>query len=483
MHFDGRTPIAPAPAPAVETPTTATVRNPSQQPATSLLEELSTFAAVPNNANEIRPINPRPITYSVQDGTALSIIQTILFYPFALSYKVVNSIFYFLSTIFPFIPRITGYYPANRTATHSVQKVYDPKDNAARVIRAFEETYGQCGLKFYEDGFAKAYDDAKKNLKFMIIILQSDEHDFTAPFNRQVLTDPRVVEFLKRDDTIVWLGNVENSEGFQIAESLKCTTYPFVLLVAPFPKTPNSSTVVMKSLISIQGEENDPMHFISTIEEKIENHIPIRATLIHDKEERDLNRRLREEQDEAYQRSLEADRERARKIQKEKERKEQEERDQKAREEENEKQAALLQQKEESWKLWRLARLGPEFIPNSPEVRAARVSIRTAEGTRLIRKFSGEATIEDIYAYVECHSLLDSLDSNKLNDIFENPTKYPLPEQYTHEYKFKLASSMPRKVIEPSTDITIRTEKAIWPSASLVVEEELSDEEGSEVEE
>lgn len=477
MHFDGRIPDA-EPLAAVETPAVVTGQlDGSQQRNDAPSIHNHSDDQVPDSTEEVRRVNTEPVTHMIQRGTALYFIQTILFYPFTISYKVINGIFYFLSSIFPFLSRLTGYYPANRTATHSIQKEYDPKDNAARVIRAFEETYGRCGLKFYEDGYAKAYDEAKKQLKFLIVILQSDEHDLTAPFNRQVLTDPRVVEFLNRDDTIVWFGNVGNSEGFQIAESLKCTRYPFVLLIAPAPKAANSSVVVMKSLVSVQGEEKDPMHFISTLEEKIEGFIPIRATLVHDRERREMERRLREEQNLAYQRSLETDRERARRVQEEQERRITEEREQKSREAEEKRRAETLEQKKTQWKLWRLAHLGPEFIPNSPEVRAARISIRAGEGSRLVRRFAGTDSIEDVYAYVECHDLLESLDDNKLSELYNHSEKYEKPANYEHEYRFRLASPMPRKLLEPRSDIPIQTENSIWPSGSLIVEEDLSDDE------
>lgn len=488
MHFDGREPtIENTPqegsssnsAAAVTDSSTPTSRRQTRQATTSsLLEELTNLAQAESSHSEIRPIaNNRPVPYRIEEGTFLSLLQSILFYPFTLSYKVVNSIFYFLSTIFPFLPRITGYYPANRTATHSVQKVYDPKDTAARVIRAFEETYGQTGLNFYEGGFAQAFEEAKKNLKFLVVLLQSDEHDLTAPFNRQVLTDARVVEFLNRDDTICWLGNVENSEGFQVADSLKCTTFPYVLLVAPFPKTPNSSIIIMKSLVSIQGGENDPMHFISTLEEKIESHTPVRATLVYDRDARDADRRLREEQTQAYERSLAADRERARLVREEQLRAELEERERRAQAEQEERLAEIQQQKERTWKMWKIGQLGSEFTPSSPDIKAARITIRTYEGKRLIRKFSGDDTIEDIYAYVECHNLIEELTEEELDDVLAGPEKYPRPDNYTHDYKFRLASSMPRKVIEPSSDL-IKTDKALWPSGSLVVEVDVfSDEE------
>lgn len=496
MHFDGRDPEElDALIQTQEVPRNNRPNNTNNSRPTSLLEELSQANAASSASAEVRPINPLPATYRIQEGTTLSLIQTVLFFPFTLSYKVVNTLFYFLSTIFPFLPRFTGYYPANRSATHSVQKVYDPKDTAAKVIRAFEETYGEKEIKFYEGGFAQAFDEAKRELKFLLVLLQSDEHDATSTFNKQILTDPKVVEFLKQrsSSTIVWLGNVANSEGLQISESLKCTTFPFVLLLAPAPKSPRSSVVVIKSLVKLEGEDSPGLNnvdsFISAIEEKMEAHMPVRATLLYDKQEREMERRLREEQDEAYQRSLEQDRERARKLKEEKLNKELKEREQKAKEEEEARQRELFQKNRRNWRLWRIAQLGPEYdavtpvgspAGNSAATRAARINIRAPDGTRIIHKFKGDQTLDDIYAFWDCHELMEELSAEELQDLYTSPEKYPKPtSDYVHTYDFALVSSMPRKDIPASTTTKICEEKAIWPSGTLLVEstEDSSDEE------
>lgn len=502
MHFDGRDPeeLEALTQSSQQAPRNNRQNNTNNQP-TSLLEELSQANASNSLAPEVRPINPSSGTYSIQEGSTLSLIQTILFFPFTLSYKVVNTLFYFLSTLFPFLPRFTGYYPANRSATHSVQKVYDPKDTAAKVIRTFEETYGEKGIKFFEGGFAQAFDEAKKDLKFLLVILQSDEHDATSTFNKEVLTDSKVVEFLKQrsSSTIVWLGNVANSEGLQISESLKCTTFPFVLLLAPAPKSPRSSVVVIKSLVKLEGEDSPGLNnvdsFISAIEEKMEAHMPIRATLLYDKKEREMERRLREEQDEAYQRSLEQDRERARKLKEEKLNKELKEREQKAKEEEAARQQELLKQNKRKWRLWRIAQLGPEYNAVTPvgspdgsaaSTRAARINIRAPDGTRIIHKFRGDQTLDDVYAFWDCHELMEELGPEELQNIYVSPEKYPKPSSdYVHTYEFELVSSMPRKDIPPSTTIKICEEKAIWPSGTLLVEsfDDSSEEDEDEEEE
>lgn len=461
LHFDdssNATAHASAPAPAAPAPPRVRA-----QPSGSLLDELN---AVSNEGVVYPPTHTQPSTYAVQEGGILSFIQSILFYPFTVGYKLLNGLFYFLSTIFPFLPRLTGYYPANRTATRSVQKT-DAKTTASRIIRSFEETYGDTGLKFFEGGFTQAFELAKSQFKFLVVIIQSDEHDLTVPFNRQVLTDPRVVELLRRDDVIVWLGNVQNSEGLQVADSLRCTLFPFAQLIAPFPRSPTSFALVMKTLATIQGE-TDPMQFISTLEEKMEAHGPTIMSLVLDRQEREFDRRLRDEQNAAYERSLAADREREREAT----RREAEESAKQAREEKEALERERLAQdkkrleeerlvNEHAWKVWRLSKLGPEF--DGTTERPARISVRMLSGERVVRKFSADQTIEDIYAFVECYDLIKD-PATVISEDAEPPVNY------THKYSFELASTLPRKVLQPDSTLRIGDDKCVWPSASLVVE-------------
>lgn len=468
LHFDdshaSTIPEAPVQIPPTRpaAPQTSTSRSSG-----SLMEELHRPAT---EGIVYPPASSRPVSYNVQEGSALSFVQTLLFYPFTVGYKLFNGLFYFLSTLFPFLPRLTGYYPANRTATRSVQRT-DAKTTAVRIIRAFEETYGEIGLKFFEGGFTQAFELAKSQFKFLVVIIQSDEHDLTGPFNRQVLTDARVVELLNRDDVILWLGNVQNSEGLQVADALRCTLFPFTQLIAPFPRSPTSFAIIMKTLATIQGE-TDPMKFISTLEEKMEAHSPTIMSLVLDRQERERDRQLRDEQNAAYERSLAADKERERLAREEALRKDQEESERKAREEKEtlEKERAALEQKrieEEkqrnimAWKLWRISQLGPEFDGSTE--RPARISVRMLSGDRIVRKFSANQTIEDIYAFVECYDLLGD------PSIFASASTEP-PTGYIHKYEFELASTLPRQVLLPDANAKIGDNKSVWPSASLVVE-------------
>ena len=72
-----------------------------------------------------------------------------------------------------------------------------PRDTAARFRREFDEEYSVNKLPFYERGIAQADDLAKKEVKFMLGVLISTEHDNTESFVKETLLAPEVVQFLK----------------------------------------------------------------------------------------------------------------------------------------------------------------------------------------------------------------------------------------------------------------------------------------------
>ena len=262
-----------------------------------------------------------------------------------------------------------------------------------------------------------------------------------------------------------------------MADALKCTSFPFTQLIAPFPKTPNSLALVMKTLVTIQGE-TDPMKFISTLEEKMEAHTPVIASFTRDKQRVEDTQRLRQCQEDAYEQSLAIDRERERVAREEAQRAAEEEARELAARKERELAAEAKKrakeekkQKEQIWRAWKASQIGPEF--DSATEKPARISIRMPSGERVVRKFSGNQTIDDIYAFVECYDLI------KDGAVVPEPTEIPSPD-YVHEYTFQLASTLPRQVIPADAGIKISDNKIIWPSASLVVEVDLSDDEEEE---
>lgn len=61
----------------------------------------------------------------------------------------------------------------------------DPRSEADRFLRDFESTYGTIHPDFFsEGGYTQALNTAKNELKYMLAILSSEEHDDHDKFYR-----------------------------------------------------------------------------------------------------------------------------------------------------------------------------------------------------------------------------------------------------------------------------------------------------------
>ena len=125
----------------------------------------------------------------------------------------------------------------------SGRKTLNARDTAARFIREFEEEYGENNLPFFENGYAQAFDLAKKDLKFFLVILVSPEHDETTSFIRDTLLSQEVVDFIRNPDNniLLWAGNVQDPEAYQVSAALKCTKFPFTGVIVHTPQVSSTS--------------------------------------------------------------------------------------------------------------------------------------------------------------------------------------------------------------------------------------------------
>lgn len=285
-------------------------------------------------------------------------------------------------------------------------------------------------MPFVESGFNLALDNAKKDLKFLVVILLSPSHDDNDTWVRETLLSSQFKNFVSshQSDTILWGGNVQDSEAYQVSDSLRCTKFPFVALVC---KTTESGSTNMTTVLRATGPAT-ASELVAKLGTAMTSHEAQLAASRAQQAEQNASQNLRREQDSAYERSLAQDRERARV------RREEEEAQARA-----EKEALMRQQAAETksanivqWKRWRAQGLPEE--PAATVKDAIRVSIRLPSGERLIRKFHNTADLEELYAFVECHEIIE-LEGEKSLDVQE-------PEGYTHEYGFQLVSPMPRTV-------------------------------------
>lgn len=384
-------------------------------------------------------------------------VLALLLFPFSLIWKVLSGFSRLFGSLFPFLPRLLSPAALNRrigpagsgssSRSDSHRKWENPRDTASRFIREFQEINGDTTLPFYEGGYGQALDAAKAEVKFLLVILQSDEHDDTATFNRETLSKPEVVRFIREHDILLWAGNVADAEAYQVSSALNCTKFPFAALIA---NNPSQGSTVMSVLTRITGPV-PPTVFIARLTSSIAVHAPALTQVRTSRAAQEADRRIRLESESAYARSLAADQERTRQRQLA---------EQRAREEEDRvrRQAEEIEMqslRRERWRKWRAAR-----IPASDaDVQGgARVSVRLRNGERAIRKFARGADIEDVYAFVECYDLISA----------DGGADEAKPDGYEHVYNFRLVSPLPRKVFELNGGAV--GDSGLFPSANLIVE-------------
>ncbi|KAI2604978.1 uncharacterized protein GGS25DRAFT_502877 [Hypoxylon fragiforme] len=439
------------------------------------LQESFEMAPRPGRLPRARP-DPAPrIVPQPQTTHRPPFLLAILFAPFNFGYRAFSTFFRTFMYIFAFLPpsirprAITTNMTRGWKGTMG-RRMLMPRDTAARFKREFEEEYGNNSMPFYEGGFAQALDLAKKELKFLLIVLMSPEHDDTESFTRETLLSPEIIAFVNdpANNIIVWGGNVLDSEAYQVAAEYNCTKYPFSCLVCLTPKEGSTRMSIVKRLAGPLS----PSNYLAEIQTAIHKYAPDLAAVRAERSAQEVARSLRTEQDSAYERSLARDRERARQRREAEAAKVLAEK--KAREEAE---AAEHRARQcEQWRRWRTTTISPEPDAKADPKDIVRLALKMPDGAssagRVIRKFASETTVEELYAFVECYDLLqnsEEADEEKAADK---------PEGYEHQYKFRIVSPMPRVVYEPDETATLGDK--IGRSGNLIVEEIIPDDEESD---
>ncbi|KAL7621191.1 UBX domain-containing protein 10 [Parahypoxylon ruwenzoriense] len=405
-------------------------------------------------------------------------LLAILFAPFNFGYRAFSTLFRTFFYIFTFLPAsirpraLTTSMTSGWKGTRG-RRMLMPRDTAARFKREFEEEYGNTGLPFHEGGFAQALDLAKRDLKFLLIVLMSPEHDDTESFTRETLLSPEVVSFINdpANNIVLWGGNVLDSEAYQVAAEYNCTKYPFSCLVCLTPRESGGSSTRMSIVKRLVGPLS-PSTYLAELQTAVNKYAPDLASVRAERTAQEVARNLRTEQDSAYERSLARDRERAR------QRREAEAAaalaEKKAQEEAKAAERRVRQR--DQWRRWRATTIAPE-PDSSIKDNVVRLALKLPESltagvptSRIMRRFASATTVEELYAFVECYDLINNTNSSEGNGKEEAEK----PEGYEHEYRFRIASPMPRVVYEPNAAATLGN--TIGRSGNLIVEGIIDDE-------
>ncbi|KAF8854359.1 hypothetical protein BDZ45DRAFT_559915, partial [Acephala macrosclerotiorum] len=381
------------------------------------------------------------------------LLLAILFTPFNLLYRLLSTSLGLFSFLFPFLPRALRPGTSNRTARRANtggRRPLKPTDSAARLKREFEEEYGSNNLPFYEGGYAQALDLAKRDLKFLIILLLSPEHDDTSSFIRETLLAPEVQTFINdpTKNIILWTGDVRDSEAYQVSTALACNKFPFTAVVA---HTPAQGSTSMSVIARVTGPM-DASTYLAKVRTAISSHEDTLSTARAARSAQNFERNLRQEQDSAYERSLAADRERTRQKREAEAAAAEEER----RKKEEEEAATRLAAKKLQWRKWRASRIDPE--PEAGSKNIVRIALKMPYAARITRNFKGDDGIEELYAFVDCYDLLADASSAEVDE----------PTDYRHKFDFRLVQTLPRVVYEIGDGGTIG--ERVGRSGNLIVE-------------
>lgn len=391
-----------------------------------------------------------------------SFLISLLFTPFNIIYRVLSTVLSPFGFLVPsFLSRLFNrlIYQQSRP----VRRALPPGENTGRFIREFSEEYGENTLPLVETGFNLALDNAKRDLKFILVVLLSPSHDENHTWVRDTLLSSQFKTFLDmhKDEMILWGGNVKDSEAYQVSGSLQCTKFPFAALVCQTTESGSSNmTVIMRAAGTTTASE-----LVAKLGTAMTSHQAQLGAARAQRMEQQASRSLRQEQDSAYERSLAQDRERAR------QRREEQEAAARAEREARELAQALERKQQDmaQWKQWRA-----QSLPDEPEADvkdAIRISIRMSSGDRVIRRFRADADLEELYAFVECYDITQSAESQS-PESGEKGVEEPL--NYEHQYRFRLVSPMPRKVFELEKGGSIGDR--VGSGANLIVEPIAGDE-------
>lgn len=235
---------------------------------------------------------------------------------------------------------------------------------------------------------------------------------------------------------------------------LTATTYPFVAFISLQPRVRSSSSATANPALAILSRhsgctsETLVTHITETILPRM---MPFLSRLQAQSRAREADRLLRLEQDSAFHASERADAERI--LRRRAEEAEQTARQEAARRAELEKKDQAEMKKR--WRRWAQSQLADE--PSG----GVRIGVKLPDGRRAIRRFNESDDLELLYTFVD----------GQLYPVEEHgPGKYAPPQDYVHEWEFKLAVAFPRTEVPCLSGRKMGDVDALKGGANLVVE-------------
>jgi FAS-associated factor 2 len=323
----------------------------------------------------------------------------------------------------------------------------DPVAAAAEFIAGFSAKYGERTIKWELSGWEAAAQKSQRDGVFLFIYLHSERHHETEAFCRNTLCSPPFLDYVNATFSS-WGGDIRNPEAYRLATRLGVSSYPYCGLLA--------FSGARTRLITFSEGIVRPERLAELLQTALTEHGGILWEERLLREQRENDRRLREEQDADYERSLEADRIKAQEKQ--------------AREEEAARQRALeRQQLEEEEALQREAELAREKEAEALQNRRREKKLMLADeavetaardtGVIRIRFPGGETEQRRFYMSDEYERVVDWVESLDCNPYVS----------------FSLSTTFPRRVLGPEDHRLTLTELQFDRQTALVIVEASED--------
>lgn len=264
----------------------------------------------------------------------------------------------------------------------------EPRTEIAQFIEMFGARYG-VELPFHRGSYSQALDEAKKELKFLIVYVHCASHQDTDRFCRQTLASQEMADFLS--DKILFGCSLDSKEGYRVSQALRVNAYPVLAVIV---LRQNRMMIVGRQ----EGHCGDAQRLVDRFNAVVADNEAFVVAARADRAERDMNQAIRQEQDAAFQETLRQDQEKERKKREAEEAK---------REEEARRQAALKSAEERKAKIRQAKIELASKVPREPEQGepdAVRIVLKLPGGQRLERRFNRQRDdLQTLYFYVFVH--------------------------------------------------------------------------------
>jgi hypothetical protein len=270
-------------------------------------------------------------------------------------------------------------------------------------------------LPVFKGPLAGAVSEARKRAKYLLMFLHSPLHPDSVAFLQQQLTNPALIQMLKKD-FIVWSASVLEPTGYQCMLNWGATTFPYVAvqfksdivlrMQGPFPLEHciNALNITMTKTEHIRAEEitwvtdREQREMLRAMQEK-----ELEEATAKDLERQEASRQKAEAAARAAAEAKARAEEEARLKAEEEERLRQEEEDRRRQEEEEQR---ILEEK----KAIAMSMLPDEAesIAGVPPSQLACIRLVMLNGVARERKFPATAPVSHIYAFAEAQPEYDN---------------------------------------------------------------------------